>query len=366
MKGHRLAALGVFLLALIWVLSGKFSVIGSAAPTAPVTAANPESKNSEDARRVVRVQSVHLQPHARTLKLTGQTQAARRVALLVRASGLIESLPFKQGSFVRKGELLLQLRAPEKFAALQSTRLTMEQRKGELEAAKKLAEQGNLSKVSLSLFNPTSLDASHSAFALAEQQEAAARMDWERTQVRAPFDGVLDRLGVEEGAALRNETEIGAFLELDPLLIVGEASERDLSALKLGSAASIELTDGRKLRGQLRYVSREASGVTRTYRLEVQAANPEHRVPAGMTAEIVLQSAARPAALLPRSVITLGEAGQTGVRVLDSGDTVRFVAVEILDDTPQGLVLSGVNEGARVIVSGQELVKDGEKVSAQP
>jgi membrane fusion protein, multidrug efflux system len=65
---------------------------------------------------------------------------------------------------------------------------------------------------------------------------------------------------------------------------------------------------------------------------------------------------------VPRSIITLSDAGDLGLRVVNADNIASFAMVELIDDTPAGLVLAGVPEGMRIIVSGQDLVKDGDKV----
>ena len=65
---------------------------------------------------------------------------------------------------------------------------------------------------------------------------------------------------------------------------------------------------------------------------------------------------------VPRSIITLSQDGTLGLRVIDAQNVAHFAPVKLIDDTPDGLVLAGVPEGMRIIVSGQDLVKDGETV----
>jgi multidrug efflux system membrane fusion protein len=83
-----------------------------------------------------------------------------------------------------------------------------------------------------------------------------------------------------------------------------------------------------------------------------------------MSAEIQLEVETAPVIVLPRSVVTLDEDGTLGVRVLTGGGTVAFLKATIVDDTEDGLVLSGIAQGTRIIVSGQDMVSDGQKVAA--
>jgi multidrug efflux system membrane fusion protein len=66
--------------------------------------------------------------------------------------------------------------------------------------------------------------------------------------------------------------------------------------------------------------------------------------------------------VVPRSIITLSAQGELGLRIVDKDDVAHFASVELIDDTPGGLVLAGVPADARIIVAGQDLVRDGEKV----
>ncbi|MDP2121402.1 MAG: efflux transporter periplasmic adaptor subunit, partial [Hoeflea sp.] len=69
---------------------------------------------------------------------------------------------------------------------------------------------------------------------------------------------------------------------------------------------------------------------------------------------------------LPRSVVTLDAAGNLGLRILKADSTVGFVPIDLIDDSPEGLILSGVPLDARIIVAGQDLVSEGDTVNAVP
>lgn len=156
---------------------------------------------------------------------------------------------------------------------------------------------------------------------------------------------------------------MATLLALDPVIARGEISERDLGFVEVGDEADVRLVSGETVKGRLRYVSRDASTATRTFRVEVAVANPEGTVPAGMTAEITLRATPTDAVVLPRSVVTLSAEGDLGIRAVDEADKVVFFPIDLIDDTPGGLVLAGIPADARVIVSGQELVAEGDSVA---
>src|SRR5690606_8864257 len=100
------------------------------------------------------------------------------------------------------------------------------------------------------------------------------------------------------------------------------------------------------------------------YPVEIEVPNPDMQIPVGMTAEIMLKAPAVKAVRLPRSVVTLNEEGDLGVRTLDRNERVGFVPIDLIDDTPSGLILGGIDQDARVIVAGQDLVTTGDVVNA--
>jgi multidrug efflux system membrane fusion protein len=155
---------------------------------------------------------------------------------------------------------------------------------------------------------------------------------------------------------------VATLINLDPLLAIGEVSERDLNYLKLGNTAKIRLVDGTDTEGTLRYISRDASSATRTFRIEVAIPNEDKKLPAGMTAEITLHADPTDSVALPRSVVTLSSEGDLGIRAVDKENKVVFFPIDLVDDTPAGLVLAGIPADARVIVAGQDLVREGDEV----
>ncbi len=66
---------------------------------------------------------------------------------------------------------------------------------------------------------------------------------------------------------------------------------------------------------------------------------------------------------MPRSALTISSAGDIGVRIVGDGDKVQFVPVQIVEDMQDTMWLGGIADGARVIVRGQDFVREGQKVA---
>ncbi len=349
---HKLAALVVLVGFAAWIATGKFSTVGSAAAEAEKKAAETEAPKAP-----VRAVSVVTPPrvqHARAIRMSGQTEANQRATLAVRTAGVIEELPVKQGDRVKAGDLILKLAAEEKTAAVEMARQVLIQREAEAVAAERLVKNGSMAKLQA--------DNARSGLATAKSQLEAAMAEVTRNEVRAPFDGIVDRVPVELGSAILQGGEVATVLNLDPILGVGEVSEREIGHLKIGDEADIRLINGQMVKGKVRYISRDASASTRTFRIEVAIPNADGSVPAGMTAEISLRAASTDSIVLPRSVVTLSGKGDLGIRAVDKDNKVTFHPIDLVDDTPSGLVLGGIPSDARIIVAGQDLVTDGDTV----
>lgn len=349
---HKLAALIVLVGFAAWMGTGKFSSVGSAATDTKAPEAAAEQPKAP-ARTVAVVKPPRVS-HARAIRISGQTEADKRAVLATRVGGVIAELPVKQGQRVKAGDLVLMLDAEEKAAAVETARQVLVQREAEAAASQRLVESGNSPKLQA--------DIARSALALAKSQLEAAQAELARNQVKAPFDGIVDRVPVELGSAVMAGSEVATILSLDPIVAKGEISERDLRYVKIGDTADVRLVSGETVQGTVRYISREASAATRTFRLEVAVPNAQHKVPAGMTAEITVRAEPADAVVLPRSVVTLSDSGDLGIRAADENGRVVFFPIDLIDDTANGLVLAGIPADARVIVAGQELVSEGDVV----
>jgi membrane fusion protein, multidrug efflux system len=352
---HKIAALVVLVAFAAWMGTGKFSTVGSAVADAE------QKQAAEQPKAPLRTVAVIAPPrlnHARAIRISGRTEAEKRAILAIRVMGVIKELPVKQGQHVNRGDLVMRLDAEDKEAAVNMAETLVAQRQAEADAAERLVKGGNAPKLQA--------DQARAALAASKAQLETAKAELARNEIYAPFNGVIDRVPVEDGSAIMAGGEVATLINLDPLLVIGEVSERDLQYLKLGSESDIRLVDGETVKGTLRYISRDASAATRTFRIEVAVPNEDKRLPAGMTAEIMLRSAPVDAVALPRSVVTLGQDGDLGIRAVDKDSKVVFYPIDLVDDTPTGLVLGGIPADARVIVAGQDLVREGDEVNPVP
>lgn len=363
MKAHRYAAILVFVASAAWVLTGDFSSVGSASDeesgeTTAVTETGSASDSTPSDPRPEQSVAVAVIPsidHARTVRVSGVTQADKRTNMTARAGGVIAELLVEQGDIVAEGDMVARIAPEGRDAAVRSAEAALEQARAEFAAREELVERGTLPRLQL--------DQQRSALRLAESQYEAALAELERLDVTAPFGGVVDNVMVEQGSSVDQGTPVANLIALDPIIGIGEVNESDLNTIRVGGTAQLRLVTGDVIDGTIRFISREAQSSTRTFTVEVEAPNPDLAVPAGMTAEVVLRGEPVNATPVPRSVVTLDDAGELGVRAVDDDNKVVFYPIDLVDDSTDALLLGGIPKGARIIVVGQNFVSDGQAVA---
>ena len=240
------------------------------------------------------------------------------MTITARTGGVLTEMRVKRGQHVKKGDILAVLSDDAREAQVQQATALFNQRKSELEARRKLIEQGNMPKLEAMNLEAAVQDRRKSLLA----QAIAER---ERGVLRAPWDGIVYETAEVGGAALSfTGATVAQMVALDPLLAVVEASETRLAGLKVGDPAEVRLVNGQKVMGRLRYVAKTASATTRTYRVEVEMTEPEQRDP-GWHHRRSRRSRWRRCrrTRVPRSALTFSSGGDLGVRVV-KGDTGRL------------------------------------------
>jgi multidrug efflux system membrane fusion protein len=281
----------------------------------------------------------------------GETEATRQVDLMSEASGRVVNAPVAKGDAVEEDDLICELAPGTREVALKQAEAQLAEARQNLNAAERLSEGGFAAENRVL----SARSAFESAQAAVEQAEAALT----DLEIRAPFGGILEDDTAEIGALLQPGALCATIVQLDPLKLVGYVAEADVNRVSMGAQVGARLATGEQLLGRVTFIGRAADPVTRTFRVEAEVANPDLAIRDGQTAEILIASAGRTAHLLPQSALTLNDAGDLGVRVVDDENVARFNEVELVRDSTDGVWVAGLPDEAAVIVVGQDYVTDG-------
>ena len=333
-----------------WILSGQIASDDRQA------VANERAETKERATNLISVRIRPVQPRTQqwAVIVNGRTEESREVTIRAETAGPIVAISREVGSIVDPGDVIARQDVEDRNAKLAQAVALVRQREIEHRAAAKLAKKGFRSDTKLAEAR-TLLDA-------ARAQAKSRRIDLSRTTIKAPFRGILEARYVEKGDFVKIGDNIAKIVDLDPLLAVGFVSERDIGSLKVGGRGRVTLIDGRFADGTVRFIAAVADPETRTFKVELEIPNPGHQIRSGLTGELNLPLNPVRAHLVSPSVLTLADDGRIGVRIVDDGNIVRFSPTEILADSPEGLLVSGLKDGQRLITVGHEYVKAGQKV----
>ncbi len=304
----------------------------------------------------VRIRVPEAQRVTQEIVLNGRTEPARAVTIKAEAEGRVIALTAAQGSVMREGDLILRLDKRDRQVRLAEAHALLMQRELEFSGTKKLQRKNLQSEIQL---------------AKAASQLAASRAQVERieleirnTRVTTPFDGILDSLAVEVGSYLNVGDEIGRLLDQDPIIFVGYVSQQERHRLVLGDRGIARLVTGAVVEGELRYIASEANPITRTFRVELQIPNPDRSLVSGITAEISIPVRFVAAIQLSSALLSLSNEDILGVKIVNSQDRVEFLPIQVVKSSPNGLWISGLPKGSRIITVGQGFVRVGDKVIA--
>lgn len=348
-KGSYLLAVLLALATVVWIASG---VIVEKPPVPQKTVAE---RNVQDTSVIqVRVMELSAVDHPRLLMIAGRTDVVNDAEVKAETSGKVIASPVSKGSMVEKGAVLLELAMDDRQARLNDAEAKSGVAKITYEASKNLQRKQFESQIKLAQSNAD--------LAKADAELAAVKLDIARTKIRAPIAGYVETLVPGPGDYVKTGDVVSLIVDLDPMRVIANVTERDLAFLHLDDLATIKLPGGREVGGTIRYLSKVASDVTRTFRIDIWIDNPDASISSGLTADVQLNASTRKAHQLPTSALTLNDQGMLGVRTVDDADVVHFMPVSLLDDTTQGAWVSGLPNKVRIITVGQEFVVDGQKV----
>lgn len=340
--------------ATLWVVSGQFGNSGAQ----PEPQKPPADLSALDEAPMVRVRSSSAQLHAVIDLLRGRTEANRLVEIKSETDGRIVELTVDDGTRVSEGEVIARLSPGDRPARLAEAKALLAQRQIEHDANMKLSKKGFRSDTQVAAAG-ASLEAAAAAVKIAE-------VELDYTRIRAPFDGIVDSRMVELGDFVDRGDPIAQLVELDPILIVTQVSERDVQRLEIGTPGTARLMTGHTVEGRIRHISTIADDATRTFRVELEVPNAEGVITDGMTAEIALPLNRVQAHLVSPAILTLSDEGLIGIKAVDENSRAVFHPVQIVDTDSDGVWVTGLPNEVTLITVGQEYVGDGEEVRTTP
>ncbi|EKB7280992.1 TPA: multidrug efflux RND transporter periplasmic adaptor subunit VmeJ [Vibrio parahaemolyticus] len=343
-----LVSLILILLLVAWLAAGQLKAQGD-----HTSSPSLQSENTPLAK--VMFDTFTAKSTSKTIELYGRTAPNRQARLGAEVAGKIVSLNINKGQLVKQGQVIANIDKRDLDSQLKRAQAMLRVKEKEFNAAKSLKSRGLQGEV---------------AFATAEAALVDARANLnnvqtalKNTEVKAPFDGIVDHHFVEVGDFVGVGDPIATVIDLETLVIEADVSERHIQYFKEGLQADVRTINGQHHLGTLRYIGRVSSVSTNTFPIEIEIDNRNSLIPAGISAEVQLPLNEVLAIKITAAMLALDEEGNLGVKTLQD-EHVKFVPIQLVKAEEDGVWLSGLGEQADIIVLGQGFVRDGDTVIA--
>jgi multidrug efflux system membrane fusion protein len=332
---------------IVWLASGS---IGG--PQAPKEKQAAQVDTSVPTRVQVRTQRA--EPVTRVISVFGRTAPARSVEIKAETNGRVEAIKAARGQLVRKGEVMVRLDLRDRRARLEQMQASVAQYQTAYEGQLELRTQGYVSD--------TQIAETLARLETAKADLVRAELDLEYMLIRAPFDGFIQERSVEIGDFVRAGDPVLTFVDNTRLIVTASIAEQEARFVTPNQEALARLVTGPQVRGRIRYVAPVADEATRTFTVELEIANADGKLPAGVTAEMRIPAGVVMAQKVSPAILSLDADGRIGVMTVGPENRAAFVPVQITRSEPDGVWITGLPETANIITVGQGYVSTGQKV----
>ena len=286
---------------------------------------------------------------------TGTVRAIQEIDLSSETSGKVIGLYINEGSEVSAGDLLVKVNDNDLQAELARLESNIELFEETSERQQQLFERGGATQEDYdnTLMQLNNLRAEH----------ATVRVQIDRTEVRAPFDGIVGLTYISEGAYVTPSTRIASLQNTDSVRVDFTIPERYSANVRMGSQINFEVQGVDSLfTGEVIATEPQIDPRTRTVQVRAVAENTNRLLNPGAFANVELVLSAFDEALVVPSVALVPDNGSFKVLVYQDGKVREsFVETGIrLRDRIQ--ILSGIAPGDTVLVNGLMQLSEGSDV----
>lgn len=309
-----------------------------------------EAVVAQEAHKVtVTVTSKQVVPQTGVYSSTVQANVVNNIAS--QAAGRIRKLNVEVGDFVEQGQILAEMDQ----AQLDQAALTLKNNETELERLKALYDEGGVSQ---------------SDYETAELSYNVSKSTYdnllENTILRAPVSGVITARNYDSGDMYAMSSPIYTLQQITPVKLLVPISEMDYTKVKQGDKVSltVDAIPGRTFSGSVVRVYPVIDPSSHTFNVEVHVANTDRVIRPGMYARVTVTFGHNNSVVLPDTAVLKQQgSGVRTVFVLNSDNTVeaRIVTLGLHFDGNYE-ILSGLEEGETVVVTGNSSLNEGDKV----
>jgi RND family efflux transporter MFP subunit len=296
------------------------------------------------------------------LELQGNVNTNNLVVIMPEAPGILITVFVKEGQQVSKGQQLAKIDDGGLAPQLAQMKIQAELAKTTFERQERLWKQKVGSEIQY-LQAKSNYEAQEKAVNQIEEQIA-------KTIVKAPFNGTIDEVITEQGNMVSpGMSQLFRIINLNDMHIETDVPERHIATVTKGKSVEIELPVlGEKIQAKVVQVGSFINPANRTFKVEIPISNESKMIKPNLTAKIRINDYTNEKALLiPQSIISENAEGEEYLYIIEKKVKSVGVAKKIIIKTGKTEgdfieVLSGIKNGAEVILEGARSIKDGQEV----
>tara|TARA_B100001063_G_C16704108_1_gene524224 strand:+ start:134 stop:916 length:783 start_codon:yes stop_codon:yes gene_type:complete len=251
----------------------------------------------------------------RTVNISSTSEAYRKIEIQSEITSKIEKVLKTKGSLVKDNDVIVELE--------------------EYDSYKKLFDNGLISK-----------------------------NEFNKIALLTPFEGILLDGHKIEGELITPGSVVYEIIDLSKIKIIGYVNENEINGITIDNTVEVKILN-KKILGIIDYISPIADYNTKTFEIIVIFDNSDLQVRDGISAELIVYKDKIKVHKISPSVLSLGENGDIGIKVLNKDNEVIFKEIEIIEDTSDYMLISGLDDKENIITIGQQYVSSGDKVDTE-
>lgn len=290
------------------------------------------------------------------LDLVGYLDPAKEVVISAEAQGSITSLNIELGQAVSQGSTIALIDSRQKLLSLKQTQISVKKLAKDLARYKSLLQGGSATE--------QQVDETQNAYDNAVIQEQLAAKQLSDATVKSPIGGIISKKLVERGTYINVGNPIATVVDIATMKIKLNVSEANVYLLKMGQQATIttDVYPTVSFSGKISFISPQGDQA-HNYQVDLLTSNGgKNRLKAGTFVNAHFDLPARPNTLyIPREALQ-GSIKDAKVFVAENGKAVlKNITVRSGNDKFVE-VIAGLNEGEKVVVTGQVNLTDGKVI----
>ncbi|WP_089764602.1 efflux RND transporter periplasmic adaptor subunit [Chitinophaga terrae (ex Kim and Jung 2007)] len=300
-----------------------------------------------------------------TREYVSQIRSVRNIEIRAQERGYLETSYVDEGQVVKKGQLLFKIMPKIYESELQKATAEAKAAEIELKNTQALADKH--------IVSPNELALANTRLQKAKAEQALASVHLAFTEIRAPFDGIVDRLPrkigslIEEGdllTTLSDNSQMYAYFnvaEPEYLDYAGSAAKNNKATVQLIQANNQVF----KYPGVVETIESEFNNETGNIAFRATFPNPDRILRHGETGKVQMKVQLKNAMVIPQKA-TYEIQDKRYVYIVGKDNTLKSKEISIAAEMPDLFVVgSGIGAGDKILLEGVQKVKDEQKISYQ-